>query len=201
MLKPILTLICSLLLLFCSAQKNYGVSQDYYIYQNNRSAIVPLIYYETKNHWYTSARYNYEEDQTLSLQLGKTFSREGIFAYSVTPLAGLLAGNFRGISISTQAEIEAGKFTLFTEPEYCLQFKNENENFFYSWSELSFRPSKIFYTGLALQTTKIKNLSLTNEPGLLFGICIKNFEVPLYFFKTSSSTNYFVTGIHWRLEK
>jgi hypothetical protein len=199
--KLLLTLTGSLSLLFCFAQKNYGVSQDYYIYQNNSSAVVPLVYYETKNHWYTAARYNYEVDQTLSLQLGKKFSKEGNFSYSLIPLAGFLAGNFKGIRIGTQIEFETGKFSLFTEPEYCLRFKNQTENFFYSWSEFSFQPRKIFYVGLAMQTTKNKNQPLTNEPGLVLGVCVKNFEIPLYFFRVSSSANYFVTGIHWRLEK
>jgi hypothetical protein len=199
--KLLFTLTGSLSLLLCFAQKNYGVSQDYYIYQNSGSSIVPLVYYETKNHWYTAARYNYESDQTLSLQLGRNFSKQGSLSYSIIPLAGLLAGNFKGASIGTQAEIEVGKFSLFTEPEFCFQFKNQTEKFFYSWSELSYQFSKNFYTGLALQSTKNKNQSLINEPGLLFGICVKNFEIPLYFFRTSPSTNYFVTGVHWRLEK
>jgi hypothetical protein len=197
--KLLLTLISSFCLLQCFAQKNYGVSQDYYIYQNN-SSIVPLVYYETKNSWYVAARYNYETSETLSLQFGKKFSKQGKLRYSITPLAGILAGNYGGVSIATQAEIDAGKFSFFTEPEYCLQFKNQTENFFYNWTEISIRPFKTFYTGLALQTISSENNSLTNEPGLLFGICVKNFEIPLYVFRTSS-TNYFVTGIHWRLEK
>lgn len=199
--KLLLTITAILSMLLCFAQKNYGVSQDYYIYKNNSSSIVPFIYYETKNSWYAAARYNYEADQTFSLQFGKKFSKQGSLSYSVVPLAGLLAGKFKGFSIGTQAEIEVGKFSFFTEPEYCVQFQSQTENFFYSWSELSIQPSKIFYTGLALQTTKNKSFGWTNEPGAFLGICIKNFEIPFYVFKVSPSTNYFVTGIHWRLEK
>ncbi|HWI90321.1 MAG TPA: hypothetical protein VNT20_03555 [Flavisolibacter sp.] len=198
--KLLLTLISSFYLLQCPAQKNYGVSQDYYIYQNNNSSIVPLIYYETKNSWYAAARYNYEASEALSLQFGKNFSKQGKLCYSITPLAGILTGNYKGFSMAAQAEIEVGKFNFFTEPEYCFQFKNQTENFFYNWAEISIQPSKTFYTGLALQTMSRSNISLTNELGLLFGVSLKNFEIPLYFFR-APSTNYFVTGIHWRLEK
>ncbi len=199
--KFLLTLIYGLSALSCFSQKNYGVSQDYYIYQNSGSAIVPLIYYETKNHWYTVARYNYEEDQTLSLQLGKKFSREGSISYSVIPLAGLLAGKFNGLSICMQTEIEAGKFSLFTEPEYCFQLKEPAEKFFYNWSEFSFQLSKSFYTGVAMQMTGTKQGVLTTEPGFLLGINVKKFELPLYFFKPSTAPGYFVVGLHWCLEK
>jgi hypothetical protein len=188
-------------MLFCFAQKTYGVSQEYYMYRDEQSFIVPLAYFETKNNWYASFRYNYEESQTFSFQFGKTFSKEGIASYSLTPLAGLLAGKFQGLSVGTLAEIEVGKFSLYTEPEYCIRFNNAAENFFYNWAELSIQPSNLFYTGFALQTVKYKKEPVNLEPGIMFGITIKNFEVPFYLFKTASASNYFVVGIHWSLEK
>lgn len=197
--KLLLTLLSIINILICFAQKNYGVSQDYYIYKNEQGFIVPLVYYETKNDWYASAKYNYEENQTFAFQLGKKFSKEGIFSYSVTPLAGLLAGRFNGFSLGTQVEVEAGKFSLYTEPEYCTRFNNEAENFFYNWSEFSIQFTRFFYIGLALQTIKTKKEPWYAEPGPMLGITIKNFEVPFYFFRTSASSNYFVVGIHWSL--
>lgn len=203
MLKIIVFLSLSLNALLGHSQKNYGVgvSQEYYIYRDAQSFIVPLVYFESKNNWYASLRYNYEESETFSFQLGKTFSKEGAISYSLTPLAGLLAGKFQGFSIGTLTEIQTGKFSFYTEPEYCIRFNNLSENFFYNWTELSIQPSKKFYTGLALQTIKYKQEPLYLEPGIMLGITIKNFEVPFYLFKTPGSSNYFVVGLHWSLEK
>lgn len=198
MLKQFLCLLCSVTTLFSFAQKNFGVDQDCYIYKNSNS-FVPLIYYQTKNNWYTSFRYNYEETETFSFQFGKTFSKEGTVSYSLTPLAGMLAGKFQGLSIGTLAELEAGKFSFYTEPEYCIRFNNSAENFLYNWSELSIQPSKLFYTGIALQTIQYKKEPLYLEPGILFGITLKNFEIPLYLFRAPGSSNYFVVGLHWSL--
>jgi hypothetical protein len=178
-----------------------GVSQEYYIYRDAQSFIVPLVYFESNNDWYASFRYNYEESQTFSFQFGKTFSKEGTVSYSVTPLGGLLAGKMQGLSIGTLAEIEAGKFSFYTEPEYCMAFDNSSDNFFYNWTEFSIKPSKFFHTGLALQTVKSKREAIYVEPGLMFAISAKNFEVPLYLFKTSGSSNYLVIGLHWFLNK
>lgn len=205
MLKRILVfLLCGMSTILCMAQqKSYGVgvSQEYYIYRDAQSFIVPLVYFESKNNWYASFRYNYEESQTFSLQFGKTFSKEGTVSYSVTPLGGMLAGSLQGLSIGTLAEIEAGKFSFYTEPEYCMRFGNASDNFFYNWTELSIKPSKFFHTGLALQTVKSKREPIYLEPGLLFAISAKNFEVPFYLFKTSGSSNYLVVGLHWFLNK
>lgn len=203
MLKIVLSILCSINLLQCFAQKTYGVgvSQEYYIYRNSQNFIVPLAYFESKNNWYTSFRYNYEETQTFSVQFGKTFSRDGAVSYSVTPLAGLLAGKFQGLSIGTLAQTETGKFSFYTEPEYCIRFNNASENFFYNWAEFCVQPSKFFYTGLALQTIKYKQEPFYLEPGIMLGITIKNFELPIYLFRTPERSNYLVIGLHWSLEK
>jgi hypothetical protein len=188
-------------MLLCTAQKEYGVSQDYYMYQNSSNCVVPLIYYQTKNNWYGSVRYNYEYQETVCFQAGKKFSKDGDTYYSVTPLAGFLGGNFKGCSGSLQTEIERGKFSFYTEPEYCIQFNGAKENFFYGWTEVSIRPKNFFYTGLALQTVKSKGERFNNEPGVFFALSFKNFELPFYLFKPSGSSAYGVAGLHWSFEK
>jgi hypothetical protein len=187
-------------MLLCTAQKDYGVSQDYYLYQNSSNSIVPLVYYQTKNNWYGSMRYNYEYEGTACLQAGKKFSKDGDIGYSITPLAGLLTGKFKGFSGSLQTEVECGKFSFYTEPEYCIQFKDAKQNFFYGWTEVSVQPKNFFYTGLAIQTVKSKAEPFNNEPGVLFGLCFKNFELPFYLFKPSHSSAYIVAGLHWSLQ-
>jgi hypothetical protein len=199
--KIVLLLLGSLNMLLCFAQKSYGVEQDYYIYQNEHNSLVPLVYYQTQNNWYTSLRYNYEEEETLSIQLGKTFSKEGTVSFYITPLAGLLAGKFTGASIGALAELEVGKFSLYTEPEYCFKFNKPGSNFFYNWSELSIQPFKFFYSGVALQTIKTRGEAFLFEPGVVLGFTVKNFEIPFYFFRSSPASNYLVAGVHWRLEK
>lgn len=200
-LKNLFLLLCSLNALFCFAQKNYGASLDYYIYQNSSNSLVPLAFYDTKNNLHAGVRYNYESDRTLSLQFGKTFSKEGKLSYSLLPMAGLLAGDFNGLSAATQLYLEAGKFSLYSEPEYCFHFSNADENFFYNWTELAFQPCGVFKAGLALQTIKSRLEPFVADPGVMVVFSIQKFELPFYFFKPSASSSYFVAGIHWAFEK
>lgn len=199
MRKGLLAILCCITTLFGIAQKNFGVDQDYYVYKSSNN-IVPMAYYQTKNNWYATFRYNYEEERTASIQFGKTFSKNGNAWYSITPLAGLLAGNFNGASVGSLVEAGIGDLSLYSEPEFCLSLQNNNEHFFYNWAELSYQPHKLFYTGLALQTTKTTE-GVLNEPGVMLALTIKKFEIPLYFFKSSEYANYFVIGVHWALGK
>lgn len=199
--KGLFTLIACMVMLYCPAQKNYGVSQEYFIYENQRSTFVPTIYYQSTKGFYASFRYNYEQDGTASLQAGKSFSGKGSVSYTIIPLAGVLKGKYDGFSFGVQSEMTAGKFSFFTEPEYGLLVTALPERFFYNWSEVSLTLSGPLYSGIALQQGKSGSEPWYAEPGIMLGFTRKNFEIPIYLFKSPSSPAYFVAGVHWMLYK
>lgn len=146
-------------------------------------------------------RFNYEEEQTLSVHAGKAFGKEGVFAWTITPQAGLLAGRFTGGSATVKAEAEAGVFSFYTEPQYCIPFGGEQQAFFYNWSEVCVQPLPFLYTGLAVQQTMLQGERPFTEPGLVLGLELKNLELPFYFFKPKGGEGYFVVGVHWKLQR
>ena len=62
---------------------NIGKSQEnggfelYYYTGAGESTLVPKVYYQRHN-WYGEVRYNYEELQTVSFNVGKMFSNKKI---------------------------------------------------------------------------------------------------------------------------
>src|SRR5450432_2320385 len=94
----------------CIGQSKIGIENYNYMGRANKNVIVPMIHIETKNNWYAELRYNYEEVQTLSAFLGKTFTGGKSFAYSITPMAGVSVGNFGGLSFAANMEIDWKNF-------------------------------------------------------------------------------------------
>ena len=127
--KLLTALLCSCALL-CAGQKGYGFGQDYYLYRTGGNSFVPCLYYQSAGGWYGQLHYNYEEDKTLSVQAGKTFSKGGALSWSVTPLAGLLAGRFTGGSVGMQAQAQAGMVSVYAAPQYCASFQCQTSLFF-----------------------------------------------------------------------
>jgi hypothetical protein len=177
------------------------MEQYYYWQQKNTGTVVPKLFYQSPKKWYTEFRYNYEEVQTGSVHFGKQFGFKKIPQLKITPSVGYLFGNLNGASTGTIITFETDKFSFSSEPLYVFSFKDKYENYLYSWTELTYQVNSFFYSGLAVQQTKAYGENNFFEPGVMAGFSIKNFEIPIYCFNTTSGTKNFVLGVNWRWEK
>lgn len=184
-----------------NTQTHAGVEQLYYSGNRSTSTIVPRIYYQTKKNWYAEVRYNNEESNTFSFNAGKTFSKDGLVSYSVTPVVGAAAGKLNGALVGINAEV--GYKNLFFSSEYQNTFSLESRqsNFLFNWSELGYQATRGIYTGLALQLTREYKTTNVWEPGVMVGFSLKQFTFPLYAFNPINDKRYFVLGINWEWQR
>ena len=179
-----------------SAQSKWVVENYSYLGQPGEGTIVPMIHMETKKNWYAELRYNYEDAQTLSLFAGKTLAGGKGVTYSVTPLAGFSVGNFTGISLGVNTDIEWKNFYVSAQSQYSMGTKKEVADFFFNWSELGYNITPSLFAGLAMQYT-VQSGSTELEPGFVAGLAIKNFSFPLYVFSPFQTRGYFVVGFNY----
>lgn len=177
------------------------MEQYYYWEQKTNGTIVPKIYYQSPKNWYAEFRYNYEELQTASIHFGKKLEFKNFPSLEITPMAGLIYGRINGGSSGALVEVNFKRFYFSSEPQYVFSFQQKEENYFYSWTELSYEVLSFFYAGLALQQTKSYSLPNVFEPGIMAGFSIKNFDIPIYCFSPTSPYKNFVLGVNWRWEK
>lgn len=167
-----------------------------YIGTGGEGSFQPLAHIRSPNNWYGEIRYNYEDAQTLSLYGGKTFSGSKLVEYSITPMAGYSKGVFTGISLGVNTDAEWKKFYFSAQSQYSISSKTKEDTFLFSWSELGYSITDHFFTGFSLQYTR--TICQTDlEPGIVAGICFKNFEMPFYIFKPLRSERYFVLGLSY----
>jgi len=183
-----------------SAQSKGGIEQYNYLNNSGVSAIMPVVHFESKNGWHSEARYNYEELKTFSFYFGKSFSNDGAFSWSATPMIGVAIGNLKGISTAMNLDFEYGNLFLSSQPQFVVAMDKINENFFYNWAELGYNIRKWIYTGITMQQTIAGSGSLT-ELGVLLGFTIKKFTFPVYFFNPGRRDQYFILGINWEWSK
>lgn len=188
----------SLLMLYniTLSQTHSGVEQYYYASHNGLLTIVPKAYYQDKKNWYAEVRYNYDELETFSLNVGKKFSKEGIVSYSITPIAGIMAGKLTGASLGVDFESDYRKIFFSAESQYAFSADSKSTDFFFNWSEAGYQLSDKMYTGLALQLTHLYKTINKWEPGIMAGFIFKKWTFPLYVFNPLSSNRYFVLGIN-----
>ena len=189
-------------LLFCGVQTltaQIGVEQYCYLWKNGNTTQVQLVHYQTSKNFYVEARYNYEEQNTGAIYIGKTFSSEDKLSYSITPIVGGVFGKFKGGSAGFNGTAEYHKIYFSTQTQYTFSAQDETINYFFSWSELGYEIRHWVYAGAASQQTNIFKTKGYLEPGVVVGFVFGNWTFPLYAFSPMSDKQYYVFGVNLNL--
>ena len=193
------TIFVFLLPLLASSQKQVGMEQYYFHEPQSLGLIVPKINYQSPKNWYGELRYNWEELGTASVHVGKAFDFDFSSAdITIIPLAGICFGQIQALSAGTIIEANVHRFSFFSEPQYVSSLNDRSTDFFYSWSEVAYQIKPFLYAGFALQQTKVADQPFLWEPGILGGVSIKNFDVPIYLFNPFSPGRNIVFGLNWK---
>ena len=170
--------------------ENYGMLSSGEAYQ-----WMPVVHHQGSKGFYTEIRYNYEAARTGSVYAGKSFSKAGRLSWELTPMAGIVFGNYTGISAAINTSLEYKKFFLSGQTQYTLNNRNRQDHFFFNWSELGYQPVKWFYAGVSAQFTQLYKSAFVAEYGLMMGLVIKKVTIPLYVFNQPGGKKNYIIGI------
>lgn len=163
----------------------FYISALAYFVPYDQNYVAPII---TADHdWlHLEARYNYEELETGSLFLGWNFSAGDKLSLEATPMLG---GVFRkgtgflvGVAPGYKFTLGFQRFELYSEGEYVFDLEDSYEDFFYSWSELSYALVDWARVGLVGQRTKVYQTELDLQRGLLAGFTYRKLDFAAFLF-------------------
>ena len=195
MKKAILLIIVSGLWHKAPAQAAGCAGEYMYLGADQPFTLVPVVYYQTARNWYIEGRYNYEAVKTMSVYAGKVFQKKSAVSYSGGPVAGIVLGRFTGGSAGVNAEVDYKKLLFSSQFQYTFSIHDKTENFFYSWSDLSFALSDNIYSGISVQQTNLYHVKFRLEKGLFVKILLNKWSFPFYVFNPAAQQRYFVLGM------
>jgi len=182
-----------------SAQAKLGIENYNSVSTTEPYLWIPIVSRTGKKGLHTQFRYNYEERSTGSLYIGKSFSRDSSFSYTVTPMLGWVFGQYNGGSLALNADAAYRKIYISVQSQYTLSKAGREGNFFYTWGEIGYEVTKWFYAGVSSQLTKPYNEKTETEYGILAGINISKMSFPVYVFSPFSNNRNFLIGINLEL--
>jgi hypothetical protein len=176
-----------------------------YYYPENGGGISSMsvkLFNQTSQGWYSECRYNYEEERTAGFSIGKTFSKENVFSYSVTPEVGLVIGRLQGASLGLNTSLSYKRLSFSSSALYTAGLKKEDAGHsFFTWSELNIRIIKYLYAGVTVQVSTSGYMAISREPGVQLGVLFKNWAFPLYVFDRAGDHPYFAAGACYEWKK
>ncbi|MGC4101985.1 hypothetical protein [Ferruginibacter sp.] len=179
-----------------AAQTKNGIENYNFLSTKEAYVWMPVIHHVSKKGFYTELRYNYEALKTASLYLGKSFTSGSKTKYTITPMMGLVMGDYNGGSLAANIDIEKEKIFASMQTQYTVNKDDRNGNFFFNWTELAYQPVKWMYAGLSTQQTKNYNCRLQSDYGVLIGFLVNKFTIPVYVFNPLSSNRNFIIGVN-----
>jgi hypothetical protein len=141
------------------------------------------------------ARANYEAMHSQSAFVGWSFSGGETVTYKVTPIIGFAMGSIHGPIPGLEASVAAYKFDYYIEAEYLTGAGTQTPGYFYSWSELGYRPVDWLRFGFVMQRTKIYGGDREFQRGGLLQLTYKKVTVGCYWFNPGSSEQVVITTL------
>jgi hypothetical protein len=178
------------------AQVKSGLENYHSISAGSSLTWMPVLHYVNKHRWYTEARYNYEDINTGSVYVGKNISGGKKMTYTLTPMAGIIFGQYKGFAAAMNFELSCSKLFFSGQFQYSINKTNSANNYFYNWSELSWQFYERLYGGLSIQQTAMYRGKLKTSAGLLIGFEAKQFTIPVYLFDPLSDNRNLVVGLN-----
>jgi hypothetical protein len=143
-------------------------------------------------------RYNYEARDSGSAFVGWKFSGGDAVTYEVTPIIGGLFGAARGVIPGVEATVGWKSFDIYVEAEYVRDFADSSASYFYSWTELGWKPAEWLRVGLVGQRTHTVDTGRDFQRGLFGQLLVGPATIGFYAFDPDSGSRYFIAALGLR---
>jgi opacity protein-like surface antigen len=170
---------------------NFGADLNMFFYKD--VFIGSPVFRADKNKLHLAARYNYEDLETFSGWIGYNFTGGGGFEYFITPMIGVVVGRTNGIAPGLEVTLSYKGFELYNESEYIFNLNTYDNNFFYTWTDLSYSPKDWLSFGLSGQLTQIYQTDPEFQPGVFVSGSFRNLEMTTYYYSPGSDPFLLVT--------
>ena len=153
------------------------------------------VFRADKNRLHLEARYNYEDRETFSGWVGYNFSGGKKLEYLITPMIGGVVGLTDGLAPGLEFTLTLGRFELYDEMEYLFDADSNENNYFYSWSDLTYSPTDWLWVGISGQRTRLYQTDVEYQRGLLIGAGLKSLELNAYFFNIDTDDPFIMVNL------
>lgn len=180
-----------------SSGKEWEVEASILLYIIPEDKFILPIVKADKGRLHLESRFNYEDRSTFSFFGGYNFNGGRKLSYTITPMLGFVVGNSDGIAPGLEATLSLGKFEIYSEMEYLLEFNDKANSYYYNWTELSFYPRDWLWFGITGQRTRAYESELDIQRGILAGFSRKRFSMTGYLFNPWMDGTFGILSLAW----
>ncbi len=156
--------------------------------------LTPIVYAD-RGRLHLELRYNYEDLETTALFAGWTFEAGRELELAFTPMLGLVAGDTDGIAPALELDLGWERLAWYTEAEYLFDREDRDDDFFYSWSTLTYGLTDELSAGLVTERSKLVDTDFALQRGLALEYRRQGMGFALYTYNLGSDDSYTVVAL------
>jgi hypothetical protein len=141
------------------------------------------------------ARFQYEDLRTLSAWIGWTFGVGQEVHLDLVPMAGAIVGRTDGFAPGLEMTLTWKSIELYSESEYVFDIQGDEGDYYYHWSDLSWRVQPWLRFGLSGQRTRVYQSELEFERGLFAGVSRNRVESVLYLYNLDGESPFVIIAV------
>jgi len=158
--------------------------------------VTPIVYAD-RGSLHLEARYNYEDLETAALFAGWSFETGEELAVAATPMLGAVAGDTDGIAPALELDLGWRRFAWYTEAEYLFDLDDRDDDFFYSWSTLTYGFTDWLSAGLVTERSKLVDTDFDLQRGLALEVTREHLGFSLYAYNLGTDDSYAVVAFQF----
>lgn len=170
---------------------SFETTAFYYIMPNDENKTT-LIGTADHNKLHLEARYNYEDEKTVSLFGGYNFETGKDLVFGLTPIIGFSIGNTDAVIPGLELSLNWKILDYYSESEYVFDLEDKENNFFYTWAELGITPFDNLRMGGVASRTLMYDSDLEIERGVFFEYSFGQIKTMIYYFYPFSKDGYLI---------
>jgi hypothetical protein len=173
---------------------SFDASMTAYLFQDDGDFAQPSLT-ASRGALSLEGRFNDVALRSFSGFVGRQFTFGNTWEVAVTPKLGAAVGTIDAIIPALEFTLDAWRVELSSEAQFVIDIHDTREDFFYNWSELSFRTTDWLRLGLATQRTRVFEEPRDVQRGVLVGVTFGRVDGAVYWFNPDSDRQYAVATI------
>ena len=167
----------------------------YYSHPPDSESRLTTILYGDRGPLHLELRYAYEDLDTVSLFAGRNFEFGGEVEVAATPMLGAVTGHTDGIAPGLEATVGWKRVAFYTEAEDLFDLNDGHDDFFYSWSTLTYGFTDWLSAGVVTERSRLVDTGLSLNRGLALELKRAHLGLSLYAYNLDSDDFYTVVSL------
>jgi len=172
----------------------FAADAYYYILPAEEN-IITVSAYADYNAVHFEARYNYEGQNTGSIFTGYRFETGNKLKFAITPMLGYVFGDITGVIPAFKLDLAWKKFDFYSESEYVIDLAGNENNYFYTWSEVAISPFENFRTGISANRTRLYETPKELQRGIFAQYTIWKLTAGVHYFNPFTNDSFVITTL------